>query len=65
MVLRMEEGMDKELDELIEKYGVDDILAALCRRVHKMDGRTARTLFGYLNRTYEWYLTKIPPRDAA
>ena len=43
--------LDHEIDALVQRYGIDEVIAALARYCHAT-GRTF--LFRRLNKIYEW-----------
>lgn len=49
-------SLDEQLDALIRKHGMKEVLAALCRRANEMG---MPGIFTRLNRVYEW-LTAPP-----
>lgn len=54
----MKTNLDKEIATLLQKYGTDEVLASLCRRINHMG---MPVLFRKLNRVYEWL--KAPPKS--
>lgn len=47
--------VDKRMRDLIDHFGVDEVLAALCRQCNE---RGMPVLFRKLNRIYEWLVAK-------
>jgi hypothetical protein len=43
--------LQRDIDKLVRKYGVQKVLAALCRQCNEMG---MPVLFRKLNRVYEW-----------
>lgn len=47
----MRAPLDDEIDTLVQKYGIDEVIAALARHCHTT-GQVV--LFRRLNKLYEW-----------